>query len=385
MKTIFITGVTGNIGSRVLVEYLDKTNSKIIVLIRAADNSLAREKLLNTLCFWDANKDKYIKRIEIVLGDIALLNLGIEKSIYNRISNEITSIIHCASSLNLNLPIEKSRKYIYEATIHVINLGKECSKNTDFERFNYISTMEVAGNLESTVKEEYLINKQQKFHNTYEQAKYETEIYLKDLVDHDILPITIYRPSMVAGDSKNGKIINQQSIYLIMEKLLLNPDIPIVPSNNSFVLDVVPLDIVAKTIFICDHDAESKGKIYNITAGLDKAIKLPEFLDLVRDIYFDLYKIQIKTPKTVSPLFYKRILQLVNIFSFRRLKKITKINLMFLEFIFLSISFDNKNTRDILKNNNIEIPHIKDYLKNIVIYYEGDKDKKSRVSKTILN
>ncbi len=52
------------------------------------------------------------------------------------------------------------------------------------------------------------------FHNTYEHAKFEAEQWLLQKMEAGF-PATIFRPSMVVGDTQTGKIIRFQVFYFL--------------------------------------------------------------------------------------------------------------------------------------------------------------------------
>ncbi|MBX9769602.1 MAG: SDR family oxidoreductase, partial [Bdellovibrionales bacterium] len=50
---LFLTGVTGILGAHLLKEILEKTEAEVYCLVRAADMSGARERVLNFLKAYD--------------------------------------------------------------------------------------------------------------------------------------------------------------------------------------------------------------------------------------------------------------------------------------------------------------------------------------------
>ena len=71
------------------------------------------------------------------------------------------------------------------------------------KRLHYISTAYVAGKRRDVVYEDEL-DKGQSFNNNYEKSKFDTEKLLNQVVRQYDVPTTVYRPSIIVGDSRTG-------------------------------------------------------------------------------------------------------------------------------------------------------------------------------------
>lgn len=360
MKNIFITGATGTIGSRVIADLLKDKTTKLSLLIRAKNSGQANLKVTKLLEFWNVDVSQ-LKRIKVVLGDITQTNLGIDTKKYNDLIKDTTHIIHMASALKLNMTKKQARTIILESTKEIVKLSKKCEK---FVRFNYMSTMEVSGNLSGTIKEEFITQKR-KFLNTYEMAKSETEEFLKSEIEEG-LPVTIYRPSMVVGDSMTGKTFTFQSFYRMMNDIFINPKSSIIPGSKSFNLDTIPVNYISEAIVTLYDNPDAKNKIFNLVSGVNST----DFETLLKIVPKSVSKnLYITNPKIklISPKIVYTVLSILQYLTFGKLKKEIKINLIFIKFFFLRVKFDNTNLKTIAK---INVPPIKNYLDNLLIYYD---------------
>lgn len=77
-------------------------------------------------------------------------------------------------------------------------------------RFIYFGTVFVHGFVTGTVELDAPLEPM-RARNAYEQSKCETEIYARSQIAH--LPLTIFRPSIVMGDSKSGRMSGSVTIY----------------------------------------------------------------------------------------------------------------------------------------------------------------------------
>ena len=366
MNTIFLSGGTGNIGSRILAEMLRSTDDKIVLLLRCEEEDMP-EAIRRILDFWNLPHN-HLSRIEGVKGDITSKNLGISASRYKDMASAVTHVIHCAASVKLNMDIDTARGLILEGTANMVEFAKSCS---NLKRFCHFSTMEVTGNLDGTVGEEFLSKRPRKFLNTYEQAKSETEDYLEQ--EHDEgLPLTIYRPSMVIGDSESGKQMNFQSFYHMLDELFLNPELPVIPKSKSFRIDTVPVDFIAKIVQASYDDPGSDGKIYNLTAGREGVYDIDAFRKILEPICQDKGIMLKRTFGLPARLVYLW-LKLAEKISFGKAKHKIGTQLIFIRFFLLDVSFENHNTKELAQEKGIRYPMLKDYLPAILGYYLEQK------------
>ncbi|MCV4932392.1 SDR family oxidoreductase, partial [Escherichia coli] len=84
------------------------------------------------------------------------------------------------------------------------------------ERYNYISTCYVAGLRRGRILESELEHNAG-FRNFYEESKYLAELSVEQLKPD--LPITIFRPSVVVGDSVSGETAKYDGIYYLIRYL----------------------------------------------------------------------------------------------------------------------------------------------------------------------
>ncbi len=369
--TILITGATGNIGGRILKDLIESTNAHCKLLVYGSDDLAARSDVERSFTFWNTSitPDIFAERIEIVRGDMSHPTLSLDTDTYNRIGTEITHTIHCAANIKLNQTINEARGSILEGTRHIVDICRLSMKNGTFKRFNHFSTMEVTGTMSGIAQEEFLTDIRRSYLNTYEQAKAEAEEYLRELHEKEGFPITIYRPSMVVGDAENGKITTFGSFYHMIDDLFLNPQSPIMPGHDKFIIDTIPINMIAKAVTLL-HDAdESNGRVYQLTSGMDQTLTLPQFSQELQKVLKKLTGKDFTPPRFMSP----RLIWILNMiaypFTFGKLKRRIMINLIFLKFFFLRIRFDNRETKAFLAKHNVSIPPLSSYLETLVQYY----------------
>ena len=100
--TILLTGATGYLGIYMLYEFLSRTNSIIVCLIRATDNNHAFQRIKNKLKEQNLSIPDNIlsQRCRFLKGDVGKPLLGFEEEEYNYLASNIDVVFHSAAEIN---------------------------------------------------------------------------------------------------------------------------------------------------------------------------------------------------------------------------------------------------------------------------------------------
>lgn len=362
MKGIFITGVTGNLGSRLAYEYLTQTDAELHLLVRAGSLVAAEQRVAQALEFWGIQSTEYRDRIHVYCGDIVHPDLGLDATACAQIAARVSVVVHSASNLRLDLSWEKAQTHIVGATRSVFALFESCAQP---ERFVYVSTMEIMGRYAGVVTEEFLSDLPIDFLNTYERGKFETEKYLQKCLQAGA-PITIIRPSMIVGEAKTGRVPGFQSFYMAFEKLVLKPDFPVLP--RGVLIDMIPVDFLAQCMVRLLQVPESIGRIYHLSQGLEDRHALAEYEKIVAPA---LQKFGCAPgPRCfIWAGWHRGVLRLLTHLTWGKARRFFRVQLIFLEFFDLKWQFDNRRTKEDMRRLGLEWPQAKDYLPRLIEYY----------------
>ncbi|MDX1252533.1 MAG: SDR family oxidoreductase [Gammaproteobacteria bacterium] len=369
MKGVFITGANGNVGSRLTKEYLTGSNYKLFLLVRGKSQQDATDRLKKALAFWEVPFEQYPDRIEVLCGDITQPDLGLMPDQIAAIQDRVHLFIHAASNIRLDLTVEDARRMILGGTQNAYRLSQNFSH---LERFGFISTMEVIGRYKGLVKEEFLTSYKLDFLNTYEIAKFEAEEFLKQEIESGA-SISLFRPTMVVGEAATGKALGFQSFYMMVEKMLLNPDYPILPKGPP--VDTIPVDILAQGIVKLMEYPDARGQVYHLAQGLADPITFPEFISELQSILETRLHRKIRRPIYIAPIFHRILLTTLSKITWGRLRRFFRVQLIFIKFAGLSWKVDNQKTRGTLKILGVSWPPLKQYLPILIGYYLEHRDK----------
>lgn len=274
---LLITGATGFLGKNLVTRLLDDAvYKKIYLLIRSSGTRTADQRLddLISEVFPPAVHVAAREKFYAIEADLTKPKFGLDVSNYQNLALDIQQILHVGASTDFGAPLDISRKYNVYGTQEVLDLARVAMKSGSFFGLEYISTAFVAGIKKGLVSENEL-TRGQKFANNYEQSKWEAECIVQAASKE--MPVTIYRPSIVVGDSRNGYTSHFKVLYWPL-RLLSKNLIPFVPANYSTKLDVVPVDYVSDAILAYMKLLRKPKKVLHITSGTGNEVSVRKLL-----------------------------------------------------------------------------------------------------------
>jgi thioester reductase-like protein len=250
-QTIFLTGFPGFIAAR-LVARLARADTQFFLLVQPD----FIEKAMSEIERIAAEYNIPLENFALVEGDITLENLGIDGKDLPIIQSETTDVYHLAAIYDLGVEKNLAFRVNVEGTRNVNDFVR---KLPNLRRYNYISTCYVAGKRTDEIYETELEH-DAGFRNFYEETKYLAEMEVERLKGE--LPVTIYRPSVVVGDSETGETAKYDGIYSLINYLRKAPNLlRFVNVGNSVVkLNLVPVDFVVEGIAALATDEKAVGK-----------------------------------------------------------------------------------------------------------------------------
>jgi thioester reductase-like protein len=371
MKSFLVTGASGVVGGSVLKELLKIDECEIVLLLRAAGEKDLVEKKNRILRFFGASCDD--PRVTAVSGDITLEKLGLEESLYQKLSSKLTHIIHCAASVQLDISREESFKHSVESVKHVLRFlasAPQC-------KLDYVSTVGVKGRSPEPLREER-VHSHVGFFNTYEEGKYLAELEIYKAMGRGF-SITIHRPGMVVGDSQTGRIVHFQVFYHLLKLICGRYSAGFVPSVGQVRIDTVPCDFVGRVIVGSALRPETSGKIIHTCAGFDDSVTIE---NLQREAFnaFTKYHIAFKPLKIIPLALFQTAASVMT--RFLRGRERAKFELLpqFLDYARVKQLFLNQESRKLVEGWGINWPAPQDYLPVCLDYYAREYSLKDKGS-----
>jgi len=264
--SIFLTGSTGYIGAHVASNLLADHREPLNVLVRARDAHEAKLRLWHALqLHMDfARFDGFLhERMQVFRGDLTAERFGLTEDEYRQLVRSTDSVIHCAASLNRKS--EKSCLNVnLRGTLEVVQLATRARDDHGLRRFSHVSTVAVAGQrADEVVEEDSAIDWDRSDYDPYARTKKFCEHMVRQLLNE--VPRTIFRPSIVLGDSRRPET-NQ---FEMVRAFVFLAGLPVLPFRPSDKIDIVPADYVAGAIATLHQTDRPAHEIYHLSSGVE--------------------------------------------------------------------------------------------------------------------
>lgn len=372
MRCVLITGATGAVGSALVPLFLREADTRVRLVLRAKDTACLQERLAGLVRFWgnDLPDPSVVDRVEAFRGDVSLPNLGLSAGEFDRLSREVTHVVHSAGNVKLNMSIEEARRSAVAAAEHVVALARACQRHGRFGKMEFVSTVGVAGRTPGLIREE-LLTHDRRFHNTYERAKAEAETFLAGEMRAG-LPVTVHRPSMVVGDARAGKIIHFQVFYYLAEFFSGKNTCGVVPNTGRVRLDIIPVDYVAAAIHLSSLRPEAAGRTFHLCGGPADS---PLIADLTADLrrLFRAHGASLPTLLRVPPGLLGRGIPLARRVVSAKTGRLLQSLPFFLDYLEEEQVFDDTRARAFFGPLGLHPPKVSDYLPLLIRYYWSHK------------
>jgi thioester reductase-like protein len=261
---IFLTGSTGYIGAHVAANLLEEHDATLNLLVRGRDPRDAELRL------WQAMQlhlpfpkfYEYLQaKIRIFRGDLTSPHFGLAPDDYDRLVHTTDSVIHCAASLNRKS--EKSCLNVnLRGTLEVLQLARQTQYYHGLRRFSNVSTVAVAGKRSNEiVVEDRSIEWERSDYDPYARTKKFCEHMVRELLPD--VPLTIFRPSIVLGDSRYP----QTTQFDMVRSFVFLAGLPVLPFRPQDKIDIVNVDFVADAISTLHMKANPAHDIYHLSSG----------------------------------------------------------------------------------------------------------------------
>src|SRR4051794_19269865 len=214
VRTVLLTGGSGVVGQAILEKI---TATKVIALVhrRAIDSP----------------------NVETLMADISKPQLGLSASEYGELARRVDYVVHSAAATGFGESKSVTFATNVQGTKNMVQLAKEanapiCHISTAFAHLEDLDATHPS--------------------NAYETSKLESET----VVRQSGLRYIILRPSVVIGDSNDGRMARFQGFHMLCE-LMVRAMLPFwVPTTPEAYMDFIPQDVVANVVALAINRAD---------------------------------------------------------------------------------------------------------------------------------
>jgi amino acid adenylation domain-containing protein/thioester reductase-like protein len=239
-REIFLTGVTGYLGSFLAKELAERTGATIWCLVRAGSPEEGLSRIRATMqryLIWD---DALESRLRPVLGDLAAPRFGLSPEEFGELGRTIDVIFHSGALVNFLYPYSEVKAPNVDGTEEVLRLATTGT----LKAVHHVSTIDVWLDTEHPrpfIEDMKIVP--QHVPEGYARSKLVAE-ELVYIARGRGVPCSIYRPGMMVSHTQTGA--TQLNDFLLIEiKGLL--EFGVVPDVH-YMFDAVPIDYPSRAI-----------------------------------------------------------------------------------------------------------------------------------------
>ena len=299
-RCVLLTGATGYLGRFLCLEWLERLEARdgrLICLIRAVDEAAALQRLSANFASdpvlakrFDALAEKHL---EILIGDVADQNLGLEQAVFDRLAGEVDHIVHCGALVNHLLPYAELFGPNVIGTAQLVRLALTQRQ----KYFDFISSVAVCGLLEpgQGIAETVPILKEVTMKNShaegYSYSKWAGEHLLLSANVRFGLPVNIFRCGMILTDRRYAGQLNvPDSFTRLIYSIVMTESAPAsfykrAPDGARRLghYDGLPVDFVAAAITgIGDAPLPREVQTFHVTnPHTDAHVSMDSFVDWI--------------------------------------------------------------------------------------------------------
>ncbi len=370
--TYFVTGATGFLGKRLLRKLMARKGT-IYVLMR----DTSPEKVAQLRSFAGDNSD----RIKPIQGDIAKPGLGLSAADKKSLEGKVKHFFHLAAIYDLGADAETQTAVNVQGTAHTVALANALKVGC----FHHCSSIAAAGLYEGMWRED-MFDEAEGLDHPYFATKHESEKIARKQCK---VPLRIYRPGMVVGDSKTGemdKIDGPYYFFKLIQRMrqMLPQWMPTIGIEGGRI-NIVPVDFVVNAM---DHIAHAKGLDGGCFHLVDpEPMRVGDVLNTIaKAAHAPLMSIRINAalfgfiPRGVK----KSLMALTPV---RRIRNAVMKDLGLpediLQFVNYPTRFDCRETLAALKGTDIACPRLDDYAWRLWDYWERHLDPDLMIDRTL--
>jgi fatty acid CoA ligase FadD9 len=260
----FVTGATGFLGAHIIAELLERASSitrvvlltrdinptatttsdtkevaddtKVVIDFTTSTNERCMARVVATLKTQQRWSDSFASRISVVVGDLSQPRFGLTDEVYEKLSNEITNIIHNGAHVNHAMTYLQLKLTNVDSLLHAFALSIHKGRRVPI---SYVSTASAM-----TAPTQILSPAHLRLANGYSQTKWVSERLTERFVEEYLVPVIIFRPGAVTGHSITGACNIGDFVNRVVCSAI---QLGIAPPMRTRV-SMVPVDFVASSI-----------------------------------------------------------------------------------------------------------------------------------------
>jgi thioester reductase-like protein len=256
---VFLTGATGFLGAFLLHELLQQTQADIYCLVRCSNLGEGQQRIQSNFESYLPSSEYQSSRIIPVAGDLSQPLLGLSAQQFATLAGKTEAIYHNGAAVNWIYSYNKLKSTNVLGTQEVLRLAS----HTKVKPVHFVSSLSVfplVGNNGKVIREQDTIDHGGVLYGGYTQSKWVAE-KLVTIARSKGLPIAIYRPGLIIGDSQTGAWNTDDFMSRMIKSWVELKGMPYLDGAT----DMTPVDYVSRAIVHLSKSKRSLGKVFHLS------------------------------------------------------------------------------------------------------------------------
>ena len=262
-NTVVVTGATGSLGAHLVAQLVLRNEiSEVCCLVRATSLTSARHRVIKSMqerAVYDALPVEAQLKIICYPSDFSKQQLGLDGEVYASISENITSLIHCAWSVNFNKNLSS---FEGDCIAGARNLMLLClsAKQQIPASFNFCSSFSTVANTPADTVPEALPESFKCAQGMgYAQSKLVTEHIVTRAAVETGIRARVLRVGQIIADTQHGIWNDTEAIPLMLQAATTIGALPALDESPRW----LPVDSVARALMDISL-SETTRSVFNI-------------------------------------------------------------------------------------------------------------------------
>ncbi|KAK1240278.1 hypothetical protein MKX08_007720 [Trichoderma sp. CBMAI-0020] len=260
MENLVVTGATGSLGAHTVAKLASRSDiDQVYCLVRANDLTHAYKRVVSSMIqrrVYHSLSLASRRKIIVLPSNLAEPDLGLSKSAYESITENLTAVIHCAWSVNFNMQLSSFEKGNIAGVSHLVSL---CQSAQPPATMNFCSSVSTCSQSTVIPVPERVPDFSWAQNMGYAQSKSVAEHICARAASQGVTT-RVLRIGQIVGDTEHGVWNPQEAVPMIMQTAVTIGALPRLQETPSW----LPVDVVADAV--TDISLSSAGSIFtNVT------------------------------------------------------------------------------------------------------------------------
>jgi thioester reductase-like protein len=238
---VLLTGATGYLGAYLLTALLERSDARIVCLVRGTTAQAGLARIQSNLARYDLEAD--VSRIEVLPGAVEEEHLGLDISMWQALARDVDAIVHAAANVSFMPSLDRLWPVNVGGALNLLRLAghtrtKPLHLASSYSVFNEASYAGV-----TRVLEEPLVGDGLGFRHGYPMSKWLAE-RVTDLARERGWSVTTHRLGLLWGDARTGRSKADDLLTLIVRACLVLGQ----AYDSDFLMHVTPVDFAAAAV-----------------------------------------------------------------------------------------------------------------------------------------